>query len=82
MNATSNLVGKQKWGPEVVKCWSCGFSPVRYETTLDEGSKQFCYVCPNEKCETYWRSPKNEMWQPSRIEAAAKWNEANEIQPK
>jgi hypothetical protein len=75
----SCLVGRQKWGPEVCKCWSCGFSPVRQETTLDEGRKLFCYICPNEDCETYWQSPKRDAWQPSKQQAAEKWNAANVI---
>lgn len=26
---SSSLVGKQKWGRDVLPCWRCGFSPVR-----------------------------------------------------
>jgi hypothetical protein len=73
----SNLVGRQKWGPDVRKCRSCGYSPVRQETTPDDGRKLFCCVCPNEDCETYWQSPKRDAWQPSKQQAAEKWNAAN-----
>lgn len=72
----SILVGKQKWGPDVIGCWRCGRTPVRQETTHDNGAKLFCYICPNEACETYFVSPVAGAWLPSRKDAAAFWNEA------
>ena len=57
-------------------CWRCGFSPVRLEVTGANG-KQFAYACPNEECEDGWKSPRAEMWKPSRTEAASEWDAAN-----
>lgn len=60
----------------VKSCWSCGYSPVRLEATWD-CIKQFCYTCPNETCEEYWKSPPERFWKRSKAEAEAVWNEAN-----
>ena len=77
MNPTSHLVDGFK--VSVNPCWYCGFTPVQLRTLAGSGADKFCFACPNEHCETYWRSPKNEMWQPSKQRAADKWNEENRL---
>ena len=77
MKTTSSLVGKQKWGREVLPCWRCGFSPVRHEVTRDNHSKEFAYACPNEDCEEYWKSPPMQLRKHSKTDAANVWDDQN-----
>lgn len=75
---SSSLVGKQKWGRDVLPCWRCGFSPVRLEAMRDNHGKEFAYTCPNEDCEEVWKSPPMKLWKRSKVEAADVWDAVND----
>lgn len=79
MTAASSLVRAFK--PEVMVCFNCGFRPVQAAVTLDDGSKKFCFWCPNEECAANWSSPPNRRWSRSKVEAARAWNLDNTLSP-
>ena len=58
-------------------CGFCGYSAVQMRVHHGSGQDEFCFTCPNENCNEHWKSPRNEMWQPTKQLAAEKWNAAN-----